>query len=274
MSLRNFTDEDLYNERSNSDKKKASSLDKELHLSSNRELYSSLNEPFLDNEALLNNIPLNKESSAQTWIIDNMQPFNVLKNDWFHDLLYEAELQYRFLGEDTFKQKITLLFLYEAIKRLQEDLAKDKEKNIRNNTKILENLLLNEEELTGIQELVDLLGPFVHVTTIIGGDYYPTFSMMLLLIKRLQEHLFRKETTLKHSIIRDVHDKIELSFRNRWDEPERRHNRRPKAPEMILLKAQRIKNDTIEDLGTRDDTIKDQNIRNNIQNTGSNIIED
>ncbi|CAG8760618.1 23328_t:CDS:1, partial [Gigaspora rosea] len=113
-----------------------------------------------------------------------------------------------------------LLFLYEAIKKLQNDLAKDKERTIRNNAKTLENLLFNEKDLLGIQELVGLLGPFAHLTTIMGRDHYPTYSIMLPLIKILQKHLFQKETTLTHPIVRDVCDEIELSFGRRWDEPD------------------------------------------------------
>ncbi|CAG8774456.1 14921_t:CDS:2 [Cetraspora pellucida] len=107
----------------------------------------------------------------------------------------------------------------DTVTRLQKDLAKNNEKSIRNNAKTLENLLLNEEELLGIQELVELLGPFAQVTTIIGRDHYLTFSIMLLLIKRLQEHLFQKKATLKHSIVRNVCDEIELLFGNHWEEP-------------------------------------------------------
>ncbi|CAG8692608.1 10403_t:CDS:1, partial [Gigaspora rosea] len=75
-------------------------------------------------------------------------------------------------------------------------------------------LLLNEEELLEVQELVELLGPFANITTIVGRDHYSTFSMMLSLIKRLQEHLFQKKATLKHSIVHDIYDEIEISFGN------------------------------------------------------------
>ncbi|CAG8835427.1 16621_t:CDS:1, partial [Racocetra persica] len=44
-----------------------------------------------------------------------------------------------------------LFILYEAIKKLQEDLAKDKKKDVRNNAKILEKLLLNNNDLLEIQ---------------------------------------------------------------------------------------------------------------------------
>ncbi|CAG8649573.1 532_t:CDS:2 [Cetraspora pellucida] len=292
-------------------------------------------------ELFSHRIPLPKKkqnritSRILAWIIDDMQPFNVLKNDQFHDLLYEAKPQYQFLDRDMFKQKIYeaglsdkyvadvtdnassivkalknieilhvkctahtiqlgitdglkqatdlidcakalnsfvagkdkirkrlqliqieifkeknqllnnknisaldpisndtitrwnsthsllehLLYLYEAIKKLQKDLAKDKDKNIRKNAKALEELLFEEEDLLGIQELVKLLGPFAHVTTIMGGDQYPTFSMMLPLIKILQDHLFENEAILKHLIVHDVCNEIELSFGNRWDKP-------------------------------------------------------
>ncbi|CAG8711929.1 15714_t:CDS:1 [Dentiscutata erythropus] len=107
-----------------------------------------------------------------------------------------------------------LLYLYKAIKRLQKDIAKDKERTIRQNTKALEELLLEEDDLLGIQKLVKLLSSFTDITTIMGSNQYPTILMMLLLIRILQDHLFEKEKTLKHPIICDVHDKIELSFGN------------------------------------------------------------
>ncbi|CAG8549124.1 23983_t:CDS:2, partial [Gigaspora rosea] len=64
-------------------------------------------------------------------------------------------------------------------------------------------LLFEEKYLLGIQELVKLLGFFVHVITIMGSDHYPTFSIMLLLIKILQDHLFKQEMILKHPIVHD-----------------------------------------------------------------------
>ncbi|CAG8689920.1 3140_t:CDS:2, partial [Gigaspora rosea] len=75
------------------------------------------------------------------------------------------------------------------------------------------------ELVNRIQELVELLGPFAHVTTIVGGNHYSTLSIMLPLVKILQEHLFQKEDTLTHPIICKVCDEIELSFGERWEEP-------------------------------------------------------
>ncbi|CAG8786953.1 23274_t:CDS:1, partial [Gigaspora rosea] len=113
-----------------------------------------------------------------------------------------------------------LLELYEAIKKLQKDLAKDQDRDIRKNAKMLEKLLLNKDDLLGIQELIELLSPFVHVTTIISGDYYSTFSIMLPLINILQEHLFKKKEALIYLIVCQVYNKIELSFEDHWDEQE------------------------------------------------------
>ncbi|CAG8845621.1 9754_t:CDS:2, partial [Racocetra persica] len=61
---------------------------------------------------------------------------------------------------------ISLLVLYETIKKLQKDLAKNKKRDVRNCNKTLEKLLLNDNNLLEIQELVKLLSPFAHVTTI------------------------------------------------------------------------------------------------------------
>ncbi|CAG8650179.1 3615_t:CDS:1 [Ambispora gerdemannii] len=112
-----------------------------------------------------------------------------------------------------------LLDLYETTKLLQQNLAKDKEREVRNDAKKMEKLLLNHEDLLGIQELVELLDPFAHVTIIMDGDHYPTLSIMLSLIKVLQEHLFRKAHTLTNPIIHKVRDEIELSFGECWDKP-------------------------------------------------------
>ncbi|CAG8597205.1 26147_t:CDS:2, partial [Gigaspora rosea] len=67
-------------------------------------------------------------------------------------------------------------------KELQQDLTKDKKRGVRNNAKTLEKLLLTNNDLLEIQKLVELLGPFAHVTTIVGSDHYPTLSMMLPLL--------------------------------------------------------------------------------------------
>ncbi|CAG8744865.1 4858_t:CDS:2, partial [Gigaspora rosea] len=113
----------------------------------------------------------------------------------------------------------TLVELINPITKLQKDLAKNKERDIRNHAKTLEKLLLNDDDLLGIQELVELLGLFAHVTTIVGGDHYSTLSIMLPLVKILQEHLFQKEDTLTHPIICKVRNEIELSFGEHWEEP-------------------------------------------------------
>ncbi|CAG8714721.1 13881_t:CDS:2, partial [Racocetra fulgida] len=116
-------------------------------------------------------------------------------------------------------QPVRLDLSQSTLLELVNHLAKDKERDVRNNAKALEKLLLDDDDLLGIQELVELLGPFAHVTTIVGGDHYPTLSMMLPLVRILQEHLYQKEETLTHPIIRDVRDEIELSFGERWEEP-------------------------------------------------------
>jgi hypothetical protein len=112
-----------------------------------------------------------------------------------------------------------LLDLYDAVKKLHENMAKDKDRIIRNDAKTLETLLLNENDLLGIKELVNLLEPFAYATTLMGGDLYPTLSMMLPVIKALQEHLFQMERTLNHLTIREIRDEIELSFSERWEDP-------------------------------------------------------
>ncbi|CAG8614607.1 1157_t:CDS:2, partial [Dentiscutata heterogama] len=130
-------------------------------------------------------------SRILAWIVDDIQPFNVLVNERFQDILHETEPQIQFLDEDLVKQN---LFKSVIIKRLQKDLIKDKERNVRNNAKALEKLLLDDDKLLRIQELVELLGLFAHVTTIV-------------------------EETLTYLIICNVHDKIELSFDEYWEEP-------------------------------------------------------
>ncbi|CAG8486705.1 68_t:CDS:2 [Dentiscutata heterogama] len=105
------------------------------------------------------------------------------------------------------------------LRSLQKDLAKDKERNVKNNAKALEKLLLDDDDLLEIQELVELLGSFAYVTTIVGGDHCSTFLMILPLVRILQKHLYQKEETPTHPIIRDVYNKIELSFGECWEEP-------------------------------------------------------
>ncbi|CAG8446462.1 16972_t:CDS:2 [Cetraspora pellucida] len=240
-----------------SDKQK--SLNEDSYLSLDNDLYLN-NESSLKNENSLNNISFLNEESPNVFAqnakrkISNSQNFKTKKRpkpgkSWQQcpsvfelktsttNLAAHLQTEHRLdknrpllslsgvqetiqpqpIQSDLLQYTLPELF---TIKKLQKDLAKNNERSIRNNAKTLKNLLLNEEELLGIQELVELLNPFAHVTTIIGRDHYLTFSIMLSLIKRLQEHLFQKEATLKHSIVRDVHNEIELSFGNHWDEPE------------------------------------------------------
>ncbi|CAG8817786.1 7056_t:CDS:1, partial [Cetraspora pellucida] len=101
-----------------------------------------------------------------------------------------------------------LLDLYPAILALQQDLSHDQDRLIRKDAKTLESLILNDTDLLGIKELVNLLKPFAHATKFMSGNNYPTLSMMLPTICKLQEHLFQIETKLTHPIICTVRDTI------------------------------------------------------------------
>ncbi|CAG8686435.1 13219_t:CDS:2, partial [Ambispora gerdemannii] len=167
---------------------------------------------------------------------DDMQPFNVLKNTHFQDILYEIDSRVSFPGKDIFKQKLhqAVNYLENCLKNLINDTLETCAFTTDLWTKAhkpyigitiywltsefeMHKILLTIESfsyphtsehiedylhLLGIQELVELLGLFAHVTTIMGRDHYPTLSMMLPLIKVLQEHLFRKAHTLTNPIIR------------------------------------------------------------------------
>ncbi|CAG8480111.1 1121_t:CDS:2, partial [Dentiscutata heterogama] len=218
-------------------------LNKELFLSSDKEPYLLLDsKSFLTNELLsenkysLNNTHfLNEELSNILHIFtQNKRKLSKLPNintkkrskpgkSWEKNLLLNNKNI--FALDPIFNDTMTrwnsiylllehLLYLYKAIKRLQKDFAKDKERTIKQNSKALEELLLEEEDLLRIQELVKLLSPFAYVITIMGSDQYSTFSMILSLIRILQDHLFENEMILKHSIVRDVRNEIELSFGN------------------------------------------------------------
>ena len=62
-------------------------------------------------ELVTRKVPLSKKKQERitsrilAWLIDDMQPFNVLANEQFQNILYEAEPQYQFPCEDIFKQK-------------------------------------------------------------------------------------------------------------------------------------------------------------------------
>ncbi|CAG8637175.1 12357_t:CDS:2 [Racocetra fulgida] len=120
-----------------------------------------------------------------------MQPLNVLENKKFHDFVYEAESRYQIPCQDIFKKKI-----FEAVNFVQ-----DANREIRKDGKKLESLLLDDQELLGLKELINLLKPFACTTTLMGGDIYPTLSLMLPTITTLQEHLFQ------------------LNLADRWEDP-------------------------------------------------------
>ncbi|CAG8633699.1 6280_t:CDS:2, partial [Gigaspora rosea] len=249
MSLQNFLDEDVHLDESylQPDKEtylisdnelplysnEQTSLDEEPYLSLDDEL-STNNEVSLENS--LNSIPSLNDESPNVFTqntkrkISNSQSFNTKKRpkpgkSWrqcssIFELTTSTTNLAAHLRTEHRLDKNGPLFPLSSVQEttqpqpIQSDLSQYTLPEL-----LTQNLLLNKEELLEIQELVELLGPFANVTTIVGGDHYPTFSMMLPLIKRLQEHLFQKEATLKHSIVRDVCDEIELLFGNRWDEP-------------------------------------------------------
>ncbi|CAG8530430.1 4819_t:CDS:2 [Dentiscutata heterogama] len=78
--------------------------------------------------------------------------------------------------------------------------------------KKLETLLLNKHELLDFKELVYLLEPFAKATSLMGGDTYPTVSLMLPIIATLQEHLFKVESILTYLVVCDIKNEIELNI--------------------------------------------------------------
>ncbi|CAG8723712.1 35901_t:CDS:1, partial [Racocetra persica] len=83
---------------------------------------------------------------------------------------------------------------------------------IRKDRKKLEALLLNKEELLGLKELISLLESFACAICLMGGNTYPTLSLMLSTIATLQEHLFKLEKILTHQVICDIRNEIELNI--------------------------------------------------------------
>ncbi|CAG8471110.1 1001_t:CDS:2 [Racocetra fulgida] len=114
-------------------------------------------------------------SRLLAWLIDDMLAFNIMENDKFHDFVYEAEPQ-------------RLLLLNESIQLLVKKMVQNADREIRKDGKKLEALLLNKEELLGLKELISLLEPFACATCLMGGDTYPTLSLMLPTIATLQKH--------------------------------------------------------------------------------------
>ncbi|CAG8620674.1 5601_t:CDS:2 [Dentiscutata erythropus] len=203
--------------------KKSLLLDEELHLSLNEESYLLLNEEpnLLLNKPLDNVSSLNEESS-NIFTQSTKRKISSLRNSNTKKKPKPGKSWFEIAKEKNPSLNDKDISVLDPISNntLQIDFTKDKERNIGNFAKTLEILFLNKEELLGIQELVELLDPFAHVTTIIGRDHYSIFSMMLSLIKVLQEYLFKKEATLSHPIVRNIRDEIELSFGDRWNEPE------------------------------------------------------
>ncbi|CAG8671104.1 2069_t:CDS:2, partial [Gigaspora rosea] len=113
-------------------------------------------------------------SRLLAWIVDDIQAFNILENEKFCDFSVR-------------------LLAKRMIQNVDRDICKD--------GKRLETLLLNEHELLCLKELVYLLEPFAKATYLMAGDTYPTLSLMLLTIATLQEHLFKIESTLTHSVV-------------------------------------------------------------------------
>ncbi|CAG8800503.1 25401_t:CDS:1, partial [Dentiscutata erythropus] len=93
------------------------------------------------------------------------------------------------------------------------------DREICNDGKKLEVLLLNKDELLGLKELVNLLEPFAQATSLMYGNTYPTLSLMLPMITTLQEYLFKVESKLNHQAVHEVRDEIELNIADRWEDP-------------------------------------------------------
>ncbi|CAG8462345.1 8833_t:CDS:2 [Scutellospora calospora] len=102
-----------------------------------------------------------------------------------------------------------LLLLYKLVQLFTKKITQDVDQEIRNDGKRLNTLLLNESELLGLKELVILLEPFAHATSLMGSSTYPTLSLMLPTIATLQEYLFKIEPVLTSQVVRNEDPKIE-----------------------------------------------------------------
>ncbi|CAG8601024.1 13291_t:CDS:2 [Dentiscutata heterogama] len=211
MSLQNFSnDELLLNKESSwlSDKELLLLFDEQWPLLSDNKLL------YLDDELFVDSIPFSDKDKDPS---DHLRTEHRLNQTGLLLPLNSKRETKQLQPVKLDSSQPTLLKLVTC--KLQSNLPKDKERDVRNNARMFETLLLNDDDLLGIQKLVKLLASFAHVTTIIDGDHYPTLSIMLP-VKILQEHLFQKEKTLTHPTICEVQNEIELLFGKYWEKPE------------------------------------------------------
>ncbi|CAG8765117.1 8930_t:CDS:2, partial [Ambispora leptoticha] len=80
--------------------------------------------------------------------------------------------------------------------------------------------MLSDEEWIGLKELCQLLRPFARALTFVGGDQYPTLSMMYPTVRHLFKNLNEMENKLTNIDVIEVYESLRESMVSRWSDSE------------------------------------------------------
>ena len=72
----------------------------------------------------------------------------------------------------------------------------------------------------GLEEFCQLLRPFARALTFVGGDQYPTLSMMYPTVRHLFKNLDQMENELTNVDVIEMHKNLRESIISRWSDPE------------------------------------------------------
>ncbi|CAG8811704.1 2616_t:CDS:2 [Gigaspora margarita] len=137
------------------------------------------------------------------WIVDDLQPFYVITNDCFQDMILECEPRFEISYRDQLKKKLMHSLQAElnpehSVNSLSSDTKTcwSSTYNLLKNLLILHNAILqladhlkHTEEWKSLDKLVKLLYPFAQATSYIGGSQYPTLGMIIPTLLKLSRHL-------------------------------------------------------------------------------------
>ncbi|CAG8699491.1 5845_t:CDS:2, partial [Cetraspora pellucida] len=113
-----------------------------------------------------------------------------------------------------------LLELRESVLKFAKNLINDPDRTVRADGNSLNDKMLSDEEWTGLKELYQILQPFARALTFVGGNQYPTLSMMYHTIRHLFKSLDQIEDKLTNIEVIEMHQSLHKSMVSRWNNPE------------------------------------------------------
>ncbi|CAG8740352.1 19212_t:CDS:2, partial [Cetraspora pellucida] len=115
-------------------------------------------------------------------------------------------------NNDNATKLTTNMSVLDPISKLATNLTNNPDCTIRADSNNLNKKILTDEEWTGLEEICQILHLFAQALTFIGGDHYPTLSMMYPAVRHLFKVLDQIEYMLTNLEAIEMHQSLRTSM--------------------------------------------------------------